>query len=150
VLVQDDSLTTAEQMFAKAIAPKSQDVYVTLTDYALELSHSEKQDFRVQPEWRVELYRRLKAKGVIVDPTQYVAASRYVDRLLETRVARLVGGDSTAKRRDVAFDAPLRKAVELMERVSTQFDLFTLAATERHAAEPRIVPGNQSAVKPAP
>ena len=150
VLVRDDSLTTAEQTFAKAIAPKSQDVYVTLADYALELSRGAKKDFRVQPEWRDELYRRLAAKGVPLDRAQYGAATRYVDRLLEMRVARFVGGDSTAKRRDLAFDAPLRKALELMGKGTTQRELFTLAAAEPQTLEPRAAPSNQSAVKRTP
>jgi carboxyl-terminal processing protease len=128
VLVRDDTLTTAEQSFAKAIAPKSQEVYVTLADYALELSRGLTKDFVVQPQWRDELYRRIVAKGVTVDRTQYDAASRYVNRLLEQRVARVVGGDSTAKRRDLQFDAPLRRTIELMEKGSSQKDLFTLAA----------------------
>src|SRR5690349_21994192 len=36
VLVRDDTLTTAEQAFSKAIAPKSQDFFVVLNDYTLE------------------------------------------------------------------------------------------------------------------
>ena len=35
---------------------------------------------------------------------------------------------SRAKRRDIQFDAPLRKAMELMEKGQSQKDLFTLAA----------------------
>ena len=134
VLVRDDTLTAAEQTLAKALAPKSQDAYVTLADYALELSRGANKDFRVLPQWRDELFRRLTAKGVTLDRTQFDGASRYVDRLIEQRVARYAGGDSTAKRRDMAFDAPLRKALELMEKGSTQKDLFTLAA----AAQPRM------------
>jgi carboxyl-terminal processing protease len=128
VLVRDDTLTTAEQTFSKAIAPKSQEVYVALADYALDLSRGVGKDFQVQPQWRDEFFRRLTAKGVTVDRKQYDAAGRYVDRLLEQRVARLVAGDSTAKRRDLKFDAPLRKALDLMERGQSQKDLFTLAA----------------------
>ncbi len=128
VLVRDDTLTGAEQAFARAIAPKSQEVYVTLADYALELSRGLKKDFTVQPQWHEELFRRLTTKGVAVDRAQYDGASRYVDRLLEQRVARIVGGDSTAKRRDLQFNAPLRKAISLMEKGSSQKDLFTLAA----------------------
>ncbi|MDB4880512.1 MAG: carboxyl-terminal protease [Gemmatimonadetes bacterium] len=127
VLVRDDTLTTREQAFSKAIAPKSQEVYVTLADYALELSRGLNKDFTVQPQWRDEFFRRLQAKGVVVERPQYDAASRYVDRLIEQRVARVVAGDSTAKRRDLRFDAPLRRALELMEKGSTQKDLFTLA-----------------------
>jgi hypothetical protein len=43
-------------------------------------------------------------------------------------VARYVAGDSTAKRRDLPFDAPLRKAIEVMEKGESQRDLFTIAA----------------------
>jgi carboxyl-terminal processing protease len=128
VLVRDDTLTTAEQSFTKAIAPKSQDFFVVVNDYTLELARGVKKDFRVQPQWRDEFYRRLSAKGITVDRAQYDAAGRYVDRLLEQRVARIVAGDSTAKRRDLRFDAPLTKALELMEKGSSQQDLFTLAA----------------------
>jgi len=136
ILVRDDTLSTVELTLTKAFAPKSQDVYVTLADYALELSHNLKKDFTPQPQWRDEFYRRLAAKGVTIDRTQYTAAGRYVDRLLEQRVARLVGGDSTAKRRDLPFDAPLRKALEVMEKGQSQKDLFMLAATSRVSVAP--------------
>ena len=49
ILVRDDTLTTAEQTLSKAFAPKPQDVYVTLADYALELSRGAGKDFKVQP-----------------------------------------------------------------------------------------------------
>jgi carboxyl-terminal processing protease len=128
VLVRDDTLTTAEQNFVKAYAPKSQDFFVALNDYTLQLSHGLNPGFTVQPQWRDEFYRRLTAKGVQVSRAQYDSASRYVNRLLEQRVARLVAGDSTAKRRDLRFDLPLQKALQLMEKGSSQKDLFTLAA----------------------
>ena len=128
VLVRDDTLTTAEQAFTKAIAPKSQDFFVVVNDYTLEVARGLGKDFRVQPHWREEFFKRLTAKGVTTDRVQYDAASRYVDRLLDQRVARIVAGDSTAKRRDIRFDAPLRKAMELMQKGQSQQDLFTLAA----------------------
>ncbi len=128
ILVADDTLTTAEQAFNKAIAPKVQQVYVAIADYALELSRGLDKSFKVQPQWHDELFRRLERTGVPVQRAQYDAAGRYVDRLLEQRVARLVGGDTTAKRRDIPFDAPLRKAVNVMEQGQSQRDLFRLAA----------------------
>jgi carboxyl-terminal processing protease len=151
ILVRDDTLTTAEQTLSKAFAPKSQDVYVTLADYALELSRGAGKDFKVQPQWRDEFYRRLTAKGVALDRAQYDAAGRYIDRLLEQRVARLVAGDSTAKRRDLAFDAPLRKALEVMEKGQSQRDLFTIAAATRIVERPTAaVTPNASATATAP
>jgi hypothetical protein len=63
-----------------------------------------------------------------VDRAQYNAASGYVDRLLEQRVARHVAGDSTAKRRELPYDAPLKKALEVMQKGQSQRDLLTTAA----------------------
>ena len=52
LLVQADTLTTAEQDFRKAMAPKSQEYYVALYDLAYELKSQVKPDFTVKPEWR--------------------------------------------------------------------------------------------------
>ena len=148
VLVRDDTLTTAEQTLAKALAPKSQDVYVSLYDYALELARGTSANFTVRPEWRDELYRRLVAKHVPVDRAAFDGASRYVDRLLDQRVSQLVGGDSTAKRHDLKFDAPLRKTLELLEKGNTQKDLFTLAAAQPQGKEVKPAAADLSAGKP--
>jgi hypothetical protein len=76
------------------------------------------------------LLRRLQAKGVLVERKDYDASSRYVDRLLEQRVARFAFGDSTAKRRDLPYDAPLRKAIDLLDKGTSQKELFAIASTE--------------------
>jgi carboxyl-terminal processing protease len=135
VLVQDDTLTTAEQQFNKAIAPKSQDVYVILYDYALELSKTAPKEFQVQQSWLDEFYNRIHAKGVELTKPQYDAARRYVGRVIEERVARFVGGDSTAKRRDLKYDRPLQRAIDLIEKGNTQKDLFAIASAERSTSE---------------
>jgi carboxyl-terminal processing protease len=135
VLVQDDTLTTAEQQFNKAIAPKSQDVYVALYDYALDLSKTAPKDFQVQQAWLDEFYNRIHAKGVEMTKPQYDAAKRYVGRVIEQRVARFVAGDSAAKRRDLKYDQPLTKAIELLEKGNTQKDLFAIASAERSTSE---------------
>ena len=138
VIVQDDTLTAAEQQFAKAVAPKGQDFFTVLTDYSMELAKSSQPSFTVQPAWMSEFYNRLQSKGVTVDRKTYDSASRYVHRLLEQRVAHYVAGDSLAKRRDLAYDAPLRKAIDLLDKANSQRELFTLAG-ETLAASP--VPG---------
>ena len=135
VIVQDDTLTTAEQQFAKAVAPKGQDFFTVLTDYSMELAKSAKPNFVVQPAWMTEFYNRLQSKGVAVDRKTYDSASRYVNRLLEQRVAHYVAGDSLAKRRDLPYDAPLRKAIDLLDKTGSQRELFTLAG-ETLAASP--------------
>jgi carboxyl-terminal processing protease len=140
IIVPDDTLSTLEQQVARAtlVGAKSVDAYVTIHDYALELSRQVRPDFQVQPAWRDELYRRLTAKGVTVDRAQWDASSRYIDTQLEQRITRLAFGDSTAKRRSLKYDAPLRKAIEVVKRGQTQKDLFTIAAAEA-AAHPAVV-----------
>jgi carboxyl-terminal processing protease len=129
VIVQDDTLLTTEQLFAKTIAPKGQDFQTVWTDYSMELAKTATPNFTVQPAWTNEFYNRLQTKGVPVDRKTYDAASRYVTRLLDQRVAHYAFGDSVAKRRDLPYDAPLRKAIDLLDKSTggTQRDLFTAA-----------------------
>lgn len=127
LIVDNDTLTTAEQQFVKAMAPKSQDWNATLADYALELSKQVKPSFTVEPAWREEFFKRLQTKGAIADKKLYDGAQRYVDRLLEQRVARFALGDSTAKRRDLQYDAPLRQALSLLQKGQSQRELFAIA-----------------------
>ncbi len=127
VIVPEDTLTTAEQLFAKTIAPKSQDFFTVLSDYSMELAKTATPTFAVQPAWSNELFNRLQAKGVISDRKIYDGAGRYVDRLIEQRVAHFVGGDSTAKKRDLRYDAPLRRAIDLLDKGASQRDLFAMA-----------------------
>jgi hypothetical protein len=115
---------------AKSLAAKQQDFYTTYYDYSLELSKKVDKDFTVPPQWREELLRRLQAKGVVIDRKDYDGSARYVDRLLEQRVARFAFGDSAAKRRDLPYDAPLRKAIDLLDKGTTQKELFALASAE--------------------
>jgi carboxyl-terminal processing protease len=126
LIVPDDTLTTVEQQFVKAIAPKAQDFYLVLYDYGLELSKSATPGFTVQPAWRDEFFKRLNARGAGIDRQQFDAAQRHIDRQLEQRIARFVVADSGAKRRDIANDAPLRRALELLKTGKSQRELFTL------------------------
>ena len=127
VIVQDDTLTTAEQQFAKAVAPKGPDFYTVLYDYSMELAKTAAPSFTIQPTWINDFYTRLQAKGVTVDRKLYDGAHRYVTRQLEQRIAHYAFGDSTAKRRDLTYDAPLRKALDLLDKAGNQRDLFTVA-----------------------
>src|SRR6185503_14241917 len=64
VIVQDDTLLTAEQTLLKALAPKASEVETTLRDYALELSRKATATFQPEPAWNLELKRRIEARGV--------------------------------------------------------------------------------------
>jgi hypothetical protein len=83
-----------------------------------------KPNFTVQPTWRDEFYKRIVATGVDLDRKDYDAAAPYVSRLLELRIARVAFGDSAQARRELPYDAPLRKALELTAHSQSQQDLF--------------------------
>jgi len=136
VIVQDDTLTTPEQQFARAVAPKSQDFFTARDDYAMELAKTVKPDFTVQPAWLNEFFTRLETKGITSDRKGYDAASRYLSRLLEQRVAHFAFGDSTAKRRDLSYDAPLRRAIALLDKVTSERELFAMAGEPLTATPP--------------
>jgi carboxyl-terminal processing protease len=128
VIIPYDTLTSPEIKLARALVPRSQDVYLALSAYAFGLRGSVRPDFEVTATMRDEFRARLQAKGVVVDRADWDAGRAYVDRLLLNRVARLAFGDSTAKRREIPEDVQLRKAMELLRRGRTTADLLALAA----------------------
>jgi carboxyl-terminal processing protease len=131
VIVQPDTLTAAEQAFVKAVAPKSQQLYLTLYRYAFELKPQVKPDFVVTPAWRDEFYRRLTTAGVEVQRATYDSASKYVDELLGNRIGHFAFGDSTVRRRTAKDDTQLARAVALLREGQSQQDLFRIALRER-------------------
>jgi carboxyl-terminal processing protease len=135
LIIRDDTLTAAEQLFVRAIAPKIQDYYLALYEYGLELSKTARADFTIQPASLDEFYKRLQARSVLIERKTYDAAQRYVERDLEQRVIRFAVGDSTAKRRDLRYDAPLRKAIEMLQGGTTQQALFAAASGSRGVKE---------------
>jgi carboxyl-terminal processing protease len=124
VIVREDTLTTVEQKLAKSLAPKAPTFVTVLSDYALELRPTVRSTFTVLPAWREELLKRLTTAGVEVDRKEYEAAAPYVSRLLEQKIARVTFGDTAVTRRELAHDAPLRKALELTANSQSQRDLF--------------------------
>ena len=137
VIVPYDTLTAAEQKLARALVPKSQDVYLVLDDYAFGLKDGLKPDFEVTSAMRDEFYKRITDKGVTVDRADWEAGRSYVDRLLDDRIARRAFGDSTAKRRESAEDRQLQKAIELLRRGRTTAELLALAAQAQPASAKR-------------
>jgi carboxyl-terminal processing protease len=127
VIVQDDTLTTAEQQFLRALAPKSQELRTVVDDYAMDLSKTVKPDYQLQPAWMNELFTRLSAKAVTTDRAAYDASNRYMSRYLDQRISHFAFGDSLAKRRDLSNDAPLRKAISLLEKSTSEQELFAVA-----------------------
>jgi len=131
VFVRLDTLDGPEQRFLKAVTPKSQEFYVTLYNYSMQLKDSVRSpDFKVSAAWRDKFYGLLGAAGVKVNRALYDSAQTEVDRLLGGRITRFAYGDSTAKRRELGDDAQLEAALALLKQGPTQRDLFLLAERE--------------------
>ena len=133
VIVQPDTLTTAEQKLLTVLAPKAQVVRSTLVNYAVEHKNKVQPGFVVTKAWRDEFYDRLTKQGVKVDKPQFDAGSGEIDRLLGSSIARIAFGDSTEKRREVPEDAQLRRAVEILRQSQSQKELFALAQRQNMA-----------------
>jgi hypothetical protein len=84
-------------------------------------------DFTFPPTWTPELMRRLQAAGVKIEPAHDSGARRFLTRDLANRVARMSFGEAAAKERLMSEDHQLLKAVELLERSSTQAQLLAAA-----------------------
>ena len=140
LIVPDDTLTTNEQELLRSVAPKAQAFVTVLNQYAFELKSSAPRDFSVTPAWRTELRRRLSAAGVTIDPKFEPSAIRILDRELDRRVARLLLGDAGAKRRALADDHQLARAVSLLGAARSQEELFATARTTA-----AVTPSDQSA-----
>ncbi|HEU4720631.1 MAG TPA: S41 family peptidase [Gemmatimonadaceae bacterium] len=143
LIVADDTLSTAEQEFLKAIAPKAQAFVTVLNQYAFELKGSATRDFTVTPAWRAQLRQRLGGAGVTIDAKYEPAATRILDRELDRRVARFVLGDAGAKRRALAADHQLARAVSLLAAASSQEQLFAAAGVTATSAASRSTGTNQ-------
>ncbi|MDB4951077.1 MAG: carboxyl-terminal protease [Gemmatimonadetes bacterium] len=130
VEVRPDTLTRAEKEFMSAVAPKAQQTYRVLNDYALQLRGTLTPGFTVRPEWRSTFFQRLVAAGVNVKREQYDAVTPLIDRLLEDKLATVAFGDSAAFRRGIPQDVQLRRALNLLQGATTQQALFVRAAAE--------------------
>jgi carboxyl-terminal processing protease len=130
VIVPDDTLSTVEQQFMRAIAPKAQAVQTVLGRYALELKGTVQRDFQPAPEWTTELFRRLSAAGVTIDEKYSAASAKILTRELVHRVARQAFGDGEAKKREVSTDHQLSTAIDLLRRSTTQQELLIVARSK--------------------
>ena len=134
IIVPYDTLTSAEQRFDRALATKSQDVYLALSDYSFAIGKTLKPDFTVTPELLDGFYQQLVKRGVQIDRKEFDGAEAYVSRMLDNRISTLAFGDSTAKRRLIKDDAQLRRALELLRRGPSTKELLASATP---AAAPR-------------
>ncbi|HEX7937583.1 MAG TPA: S41 family peptidase [Gemmatimonadaceae bacterium] len=126
-LVRPDTITSQEQDFFRSIAPKAQQVQTVLQNYSLELRSTVKPNFAVPSSWTSELRHRMTAAGVNVEPKYDSVGYALLTDELARRVTRRAFGDAEAKRRDLADDRALVRAIELLQKSRTQQDLLRTA-----------------------
>jgi carboxyl-terminal processing protease len=135
VIVPYDTLTTVEQKLARELGGKNgRETALALDAYSLEMKTKVKPDFVVTPEMRDELYQRFVKAGVTVDRKLYDSGASYITRALDSRISGYAFGDSTAKRREVADDRQLMKAIEILKKSTSTKELLTIAASMPGAA----------------
>ena len=127
-LVREDTASTLEQDFFRAIAPKGQQIRTVLQQFSLELRERVSRDFVITPEWRGELRRRLSSAGVRIEPRFDSIATDLLGQELDRRVARRAFGDAEAKLRALEEDRALLRAIEMLRRSRSQEDLLRIAS----------------------
>ena len=107
VWVTADTLTADERALAKRIlgGDKSSDAINRVTfRLARQLASRGDSSFAVQPAWRDSLRTALAAVGTTVEDSVWRHGQRFVDRILEQRVASFGFGRALADRRALADD----------------------------------------------
>jgi carboxyl-terminal processing protease len=127
LIVDQDTVTTAEFQFVRAFAPKAQEIFSFINDISLEKSKTVSRGFTVDPSWREAYFQKIQELGLPIDRKMFDAAQRYIDSQLELNVSRLAEGDSTAARRNLKNDVQLQKAISMLARAQSQQDLFAIA-----------------------
>jgi carboxyl-terminal processing protease len=131
LIVRQDSLSTAEREFAKALDRRVPLYWDVMTTYALELKNAgsvKSPNFSVTPAMRAEVSRRLQAKGVSVSPATFSGATELIDAQLGYTIARYIFGRSAEFRRRASDDRQVQAALGLLAKASTPQALLSLAA----------------------
>lgn len=127
----------ADTIFQHALGTQIPKFRDALTDYALSLkgSHSiTSQDFVATPEMRAELWRRMRARGIILDSATYSAAGGLVDRLLGYEIARYVFGERAEYARRLRDDEMVAATARMIAGARTQAELLARGAAAQRGS----------------
>jgi len=134
LVVRLDTLTKAEQDFAKALGARLPDYRDVMTSYALEVKRNQSiksESFTVTPEMHNQVFERLKAKGVDVTREQFDGARRLIDDQLGYEIARYVFGTPAEFRRRAADDQQIQTALTLLRKAQSPKDLMSMAMSSK-------------------
>jgi carboxyl-terminal processing protease len=136
LIIDQDTLTAPEFQFVRSYAPKAQEIFSFVNDFALEQSKTVQRGFTIDPAWRDAYFRKIQDLGLPIDRKAFDAAQHVADSQLEVAISKLVEGDSTAFRRTLKNDVQLQKAIAMVSRAKSQPDLFAIA-TAMAPAKPK-------------
>lgn len=132
VLVQPDTLTTAEREFFDA-ASKAGNTYAdVLFRYAVDYVRANPSltpEFTISSQMESEVHGLLVAEGVEVTLAQMQNARRLVHRQIGLEIAQAKWGQEGRAQRANRDDNVIQTAIELLQRAPTQAELLTLGAT---------------------
>lgn len=131
LVIRLDTLTSEEQAFSRALGsdlPAYRDVLTTL---ALELKSEgavTDERFQVTEAMMDEVYRRLQAKGAVINRDVFDGAAGVIAEQLGYEVARYVFGRTAEFRRRAADDPQVQTAIALLRNARSTDELFSAAA----------------------
>jgi carboxyl-terminal processing protease len=137
LVIRPDTLTVPEREFAKALGSALPQYRDALTSIALEAkkTHGVKSEsFKVTPEMRQQVYERLRARDVKVNPSVFNGAGALIDEQLGYEVARYVFGRPAEFRRRATNDLQMQTAMGLLRKAQTPKELLGLARTNGSTA----------------
>ena len=137
LVIRPDTLTVSEREFAKALGNALPQYRDALTSIALEAkkTHGVKSEsFKVTPEMRQQVYERLRARDVNVNPSVFNGAGALIDEQLGYEVARYVFGRPAEFRRRATNDLQMQTAMGLLRKAQTPKELLGLARTNGSTA----------------
>jgi len=129
-----DTLTTSEATFARSLGGQISIFRDVLTAYALELRRDRtvgSERFPVTAAMRAEVRRRLRDRGVAIADSVFGGATRIVDEQLGYEIARYTFGPAAERRRRVAGDPQIQRAIELVRGTTSPNALLGLADQAR-------------------
>jgi hypothetical protein len=122
VRLEPDTLSSAEQRFARALEGQVSAYRDVLTAYALQLRRSPEvrsEGFEITAVMRQEIRRRLQQRGVAVADSVLGGAGQLLDEQLAYEIARYRFGPAAERRRRMADDRQIRQAVALLRNAPT-------------------------------
>jgi carboxyl-terminal processing protease len=135
VMESDSAYTATARMLQGALARKVGVFRDALTDYAISLKVGktvQSPDFVVTQEMLDELWKRMTARGIVMDKGVYDESAPVVKLLLAYDISRYVFGPDAEFRRRVANDHAIAAALSLATGARTQRALLDRASARQH------------------